>query len=495
MNRNHFQFILLSLAIVLGVRTQAVEFEGGTGEPNDPYLIATAEQLREADFSESGVYFELCCNIDLDRSRIPARRFRAHLDGAGYEIQNAVVVLEPSLFGIIEAEGTIRNLTLADLDLGIVPVWEGETIGGSWIGGLASRNYGAITNCGVTGWIVTQSAARVGGFVGHNEGSITNCYFDGWVSTDWEDADVESGIGVWSPSVGGLAARNSGAIANSFANAIVVGKAGCGGLVGHNSGTIRNCYGTCFVLGGVGAGGLVSVNSGSLHRCYAAGWVTGQMRGGLVGMADWYGGAVVGCLWDQLRTGCQTSGGGVGVFDLGSGSPVLCALNGWAGDPNWVVLDELRNFENLPRIAWEGTAGGMIPPPWPNWGPSSGNGTEADPYLVRTESDLLDMCIWPVSWDKHFVLVEDLDLKFDRSLFSPIGVCLGSSFSGTFDGNGHVIRNVTFDADEATIWNAGVFGYVTGEVRNLRVENVEFTGGMNSRRVGLLAGTCEGVIK
>jgi hypothetical protein len=103
------------------------------------------------------------------------------------------------------------------------------------------------------------------------------------------------------------------------------------------------------------------------------------------------------------------------------------------------------------------------------------------------------MCAWPGSWDKHFVLVEDLDLRFD-SFFSPIGVCVGSSFSGTFDGNGHVIRNVTFDGDEATAWNLGVFGYVTGEIRNLRLENIRLTGGMNSQRVGLLAGTCEGVI-
>jgi hypothetical protein len=82
--------------------------------------------------------------------------------------------------------------------------------------------------------------------------------------------------------------------------------------------------------------------------------------------------------------------------------------------------------------------------------------------------------------------------------YSPIGVCSGTSFSGTFDGQGHVIRDLRTDwwaNDEATAWNFGLFGYVTGEVRNLVLENFYMTGGMNSRRVGLLAGTCEGVIE
>ncbi|MEN6332984.1 MAG: GLUG motif-containing protein, partial [Phycisphaerales bacterium] len=80
----------------------------------------------------------------------------------------------------------------------------------------------------------------------------------------------------------------------------------------------------------------------------------------------------------------------------------------------------------------------------------------------------------------------------------PIGICSGSSFSGSFDGNGHVIRNLSNDftyTRKMTAWNFGLFGHVTGEVRNLDLENWRLASGANSCRVGLLAGTSEGVIE
>ena len=66
------------------------DFAGGTGEPNDPYLIATADQLLAADFTVPETYFRLCNDIDLDRKAGPLGYFHAHLDGAGFEIQHDV---------------------------------------------------------------------------------------------------------------------------------------------------------------------------------------------------------------------------------------------------------------------------------------------------------------------------------------------------------------------------------------------------------------------
>jgi len=99
-----------------------------------------------------------------------------------------------------------------------------------------------------------------------------------------------------------------------------------------------------------------------------------------------------------------------------------------------------------------------------------------------------------ILWDSHFVLAADLNMA-SYPHFHPIGVGQGSSFSGKFDGNGHVIRNVSIGSDEATAWNSGVFGYVTGEICNLRLENVELEGATNSYMVGLLAGACTGIIR
>jgi len=501
MNRNCVQFVLLSLVFVLTGMAGAAEFAGGTGEPNDPYLIATAEQLLGANFTEPGTHYQLCANIDLDRKAITPCYFRAHLDGAGFEIRSAVVVMSNrSVFGIIEPEGIIENLTLADLDLGLTP-WPGWPSIPEEVGGLAAENHGGVVNCHVTGWIATQEVLNVGGVVGYNAGSMTNCSFEGWVSTDWEES--EDDIDAKYAWVGGLVSRNDGSIADSFARGIVIGRTGVGGFAGVNNGTISNCYAFGLVLGETGAGGLVSCNGGSLRKCYAVSRVTGQMRGGLVGMAGVCDGDAFDCLWDTWTTSCPTSGTGIGSPVLDALAPDIWARCGWSGDPNWVIVNDYGIVENYPRLAWEGTDGEVIPEPpayWAYWGPSGGSGTESDPHVIRTEDALLYLCTASILWDKHFVLGADVDMHFPSD-FSPIGVCRGTSFSGTFDGNGHVIRNVVFDVhdefsdDEATAWNLGLFGYVTGEVRNLHVQNVRFEAGMNSQRVGLLTGTCAGVIE
>jgi hypothetical protein len=484
--------VLLSLMLLVGSPVvRGVDFAGGTGEPNDPYLIATAEQLLAADFTVPGTYFRLCNNIDLDGRIAWGGSFRAHLDGAGYEIQNAIRVMGGSIFDCVEAEGTITNLVLANFDVGLV-LRSGHGTGGA-AGGLATANAGTISNCGAIGWVATSGVSTVGGLVGSNYGSIINCYFDGWVDTDWEVRSSEDeGI---SSRAGGLVGSNGGLIANSLARGFVVGRTGCGGLVGCNYGTINNCYATCTVIGDVGSGGLVADNWGSLRNCYAMGEVMGQMRGGLVGMAGRYAGSATNCLWDISLTRCPRSGAGIGCASLLAW--IDFALNGWAGDPNWVMKEDWSNRDSYPRLAWEGTDGEIVAPT--SFPFLEGSGTRNDPYVIRTRYEVGWLCQGSIYWDKHFVLANDLDDVGSFWPFSAIGVCSGSSFSGTFDGQGHVIRGLWvegwIDDQEATAWNLGLFGYVTGEIRNLRLEKAVVTGGVNSSRVGLLVGTSEGVIE
>ncbi|MBN1362314.1 MAG: hypothetical protein JW993_17090 [Sedimentisphaerales bacterium] len=157
-------------------------------------------------------------------------------------------------------------------------------------------------------------------------------------------------------------------------------------------------------------------------------------------------------------------------------------------------FSELSPPAYYPRLAWEGVDGITVPKrtlrPF-----EEGSGTESDPYVIRTRGDLVDLHRASIYWDKHFILGNDVDMSLGGP--PPIGICAGSSFSGTFDGNGHVIRNLHWSPDDGTtpMWNGGLFGYVTGEVRNVTLENCEITGGVNSRRIGLLAGSNYGVIK
>ena len=483
MNRNHIQVILVSLVCILVSLAQAADFAGGTGEPNDPYLIATAEQLLAVDFNEPGTYFRLCNDIDMEgRGRRWHDSFRGHLDGAGFEVQNAVCPRQ-SFFGIIESEASISNLVLTNV--GVVtatwPDYPGDQYGTA--GAFTMENYGTITNCGVTGIVSTWRVGLVGGIVGLNDGTIVNCYFDGWVLAPWED--VFGGDASASVCVGGLVGVNAydGLIANSLAGGTVLGNRGVGGLVGSNWGTIRNCYFRGSVLGQVGAGGLVSENTGHLQTCYAISEVTGEMKGGLVGLAGGaFRGSASNCLWDLFNTNCERSAAGVLVLGL---SADTLALNGWAGDPNWILP-----VGDYPRLVWEGIPGTAVPPP-DEVTFSGGSGTENDPYVITTWWDWRVLSRASIYWDKHFVLAHDLDAGGDT-----VGIGPGSSFSGTFDGNGHVIRKlrIGWPSSGTPVWNGGLFGYVTGEVRNLILEDCEIIGGVNSQRVGVLAGTNAGVV-
>lgn len=495
MNRKHFQFILLSLVIVLGVRTQAVEFEGGAGEPDDPYLIGTAEQLLGADFAQPGVYYRLCCDIDLaGRAVQTIRDMEAHLDGGGYAIRHARI--EPSrhfqgFFGSVSREATITNLTLADF--GITVPDTDDTTQVDYVGGLAGVNAGTITNCSATGWVVAHGGGwRIGGLVGANggwtdrrgpehswTGVISDCHFEGTISSQWGGT----------MSLGGLAGWNSGIVANCYAAGVVSGKKHVGGLVGWNNepGSIANCYATTTVFAEFGGGGLVGWNAASLTRCYASGLVTGELRGGLIGMEGTYAGMVTGCFWDTYATNCQTSGGGMPMGLARKWDPQTYARNGWSGDPNWVM----EPYADYPRLFWEGTKGEPIPEP-AVWS-FAGSGTEDDPYQIETPDQLAELAGASILWDRHFVLVHDVGLSaWPESEYRPIGICPGSEFSGSFDGQGHTIHSLNVDYGDVPVWNLGLFGYVTGQVRNLHVEIMAFETGANSRRIGLLAGTCDG---
>ena len=489
------QFVSVwAILLFTSLGASAIEFAGGTGEPSDPYLIATAEQLLTADFTVPETYFQLTNDIDLDGK--PGfdffewphyyDGFQAHLDGAGFEIRNAVCGAT-GIFGYIAPGATISNLTLTHVEVTSAAEPDRQT---HWFpaGAFAFGNAGILTNCGVTGLVATWRVNKVGGFVGSNSGTIVNCFFDGWVMATWEY--LISGDDRTSVYVGGLVSENygDGVIANSVSRGTVLANMGAGGLVGYNGGTIRDSYSQCTVLAQVGAGGLVSDNWGSLDTCYAGNRVTGELRGGLVGLGGDYIGSASNCIWNPSATECTRSGAGVSVSSLGDR---YFAYNGWAEDPNWVIPLDPYLSDYTPRLAWE-TEGTLIPEyVLPEL--EEGSGTEDDPYVIRTKQTLRALGEASIYWDKHFVLGDDIDMKGSSCT---LGICSESSFSGKFDGNGHVIRGLILgnSSDSSPVWNGGLFGYLTGEVRNLALEDCKVIGGMNSRRIGLLAGTNAGTL-
>lgn len=120
-----------------------------------------------------------------------------------------------------------------------------------------------------------------------------------------------------------------------------------------------------------------------------------------------------------------------------------------------------------------------------------GKGTANDPYLIsnvaqleylRDQSNLGNGQI-----TAHAKLVNDIDLAY-ASASSWIPVSKSNAFAGTFDGNGHCIRNLYSSFYQGGY--VGLFGYVNGAtIKNLTVEGVIESSCSNQ---GMIAGQSVG---
>lgn len=131
---------------------------------------------------------------------------------------------------------------------------------------------------------------------------------------------------------------------------------------------------------------------------------------------------------------------------------------------------------------------------------SGGSGTAEDPYQISTVQDLIDLGTEPNDYSKHFVMTADIDLAgnvFGRAIIAPdverhSGVILlEQSFSGYFNGQGHVIHNLHIEGDH----HLGLFGRTdkNAAIKSLGLENVYinstggyFVGGLVGKNGGII---------
>jgi hypothetical protein len=118
---------------------------------------------------------------------------------------------------------------------------------------------------------------------------------------------------------------------------------------------------------------------------------------------------------------------------------------------------------------------------------AGGSGTADDPYLIGNARQLQNVGTSTyLTTGKYFKLIADIDLN--GITWTPIGT-YGSNLSttafvGTFDGNGHKIKNLTYNDTSKT--NVGLFGYIyNATVKNLIIENASITA---KQYVGALSG-------
>ena len=119
-----------------------------------------------------------------------------------------------------------------------------------------------------------------------------------------------------------------------------------------------------------------------------------------------------------------------------------------------------------------------------------GTGIAGNPYLINTAEQMNEIGANPGDWNKHFMLIADVNMSdIAGADINIIGHYTSyddnKPFTGVFDGNDCTISNLTRTSHSSDY--IGLFGYVTGTIKNLGLiePNVDAGAGYH---VGSLAG-------
>ncbi|WP_183192415.1 Ig-like domain-containing protein [Brevibacillus fluminis] len=113
---------------------------------------------------------------------------------------------------------------------------------------------------------------------------------------------------------------------------------------------------------------------------------------------------------------------------------------------------------------------------------ATGDGTPANPYIITTAEELADI---RTNMSASYKLGNNIDLSdfSEGEGWEPIGSD-GTPFTGTLDGNGHAIMELTINRPDE-MGPVGLFSTLKGTVKNLELSDVKIAG---KDSVGALAG-------
>ena len=382
----------------------APDFAGGAGTKDNPYQIATAEQLAKLakevnsgipEQTHSGEYFKLTAPIDLSGKRwVPigygnesSHSFSGFFDGNNQIITGLYVDERGNgvcagLFGAVVAisdETVLKNFCIenAAIYAGDSPDSSAHTYGAGVLAGNltilggSSASFIGVENCQGTGKVdsemkaggllgsasyanvsdcsadVTVIGTRIsGGFIGDIFlGSYKNCTAKGSVSGGWATGGFAGSVSGYDASVEIERCASYGDVTAKDWNT--------GGFVGYlEKGKISNSVSYSNVKNTVTGwepktGGFSGTNfGGEIQNCSAAGTVTGSHStiapGGFIGYDD--GGTTAGCAFDQEKNPVLN-----GVGDSGtSGSNQIAAVDTKSLDSN--ICGSYRGGHTLSKV-------------------------------------------------------------------------------------------------------------------------------------------------
>jgi hypothetical protein len=402
-----------------------IKYDGGTGEPDNPYLIYTAEQMNKIgmDPNDWDKNFKLMADISLSaysgseyniigRSSSPVQGvgpFSGVFDGNYHNISDFSCsrsnINYLGIFGYV-ANGAVRDLKVISPNLTDAFLDDMSYVGP--IAGCISRS--DISGCSVIGGTV-EGRNYVGGLVGLSMG--------GFIADCSSSASV-SGTG----SVGGLVGAGSTfggfpGIADSYAQGTVSGNDYVGGFIGDSSDmAIVNCYSTGLVSGTTNVGGFSGYNVNTFP------------------VDD----NVLGCFWDVESSSEPNSAAATPLTTAQMYDQNTFINAGW---------DFVGEVANGSSDDWAMPVGGgypilwhelPVPPALPTF--AGGSGTAVDPYLIETEAQLNSIGHNSRLMDKHFELISDLDMQGLKCYMIANRPYM---FSGTFDGAGHTISDIVLE--------------------------------------------------
>ena len=402
-------------------------------------------------------------------------------------------------------EGIIRNLHMESVN--IQNAYANATLRG---GAIAGTSAGTIQDCNVTGIInLTSYGDQVGGVVGRNYGGIIErCY----------NAAAVSG----QTDVGGIVGIGSGTIKNCYNTGNIKATTTAGGISGQNAvssdpGNILNCYNIGTITGGSKTLGYAIADSvyGTIANAY---YLTNSGAGAVGATA---------LTEAQLRIKSPYEG-----FDF----EAVWQLDAQANYPYPQLIENPQDMRiiksaqiyTLPQktiyeLGEKFNSTGLVleflyenaEAEYVNITTDQVTGFDASvlgkqtlsvthhnrtftfdvtvtekPYKeIYTIQDLYNIRL---DLTGNYILMNDIDLTeatanggewdFDGRGWNPIGsndIYTNGAFSGIFDGNGHKITGMRIEYSNANVPSGmgrgyvGLFAYVSGEVRNLHMENVQ----------------------
>ena len=260
--KKRFLALLLVLTMVFSLMPAALAADtlSGSGTEDDPYLLATAADLKAfRDMANAEASSKLCATLtaDIDLGGEAWTPFEGPTVGGAYA-------------GTFDgANHTIKGLSVnltSNAGAGLFGTVRGATI----------------KNLKVEGNVSASSSAFVGGIVGRTQTSATidSCSFAGTVtSTQKNDAAGTAGI-VGKVNKGPVTITNCANTATVNGNGNIA--AGILGYGGSNKVTIENCYNTGAISGQYYASGICGSTvkaTSSIRNCYNSGTITATNGG------------------------------------------------------------------------------------------------------------------------------------------------------------------------------------------------------------------------